>query len=307
MCLSNCIAVRARPCVSLKRRSIHSIMKHRHIILFISSLALAISGGIFSSTSAHAAELPSLVNTAIAKEESVRHTQDATPELTIEQRKDILAEIITASQSEVKNLQEKLTILDLDEDWSLARKQFLTRLATSSAYYSSLEDRLTRETVTLDEVKSIAKELRDWRETVYTPELKVAGNMLLIYQTDDVRRIVQARNEKIANDIKKLDRQKLVNTDTLKKYLGQADKSIKNAAVLNTKAKELYFIETIEPLQSRTLHQEALTEVITPTDAVIAEEPIDTQDQVRELSKEALKELKSAYELFFKMNDRIRK
>ncbi|HAL24222.1 MAG: hypothetical protein UY31_C0038G0008 [Candidatus Wolfebacteria bacterium GW2011_GWE1_48_7] len=282
-------------------------MKHRHIILFISSLALAISGGIFSSTSAHAAELPSLVNTAIAKEESVRHTQDATPELTIEQRKDILAEIITASQSEVKNLQEKLTILDLDEDWSLARKQFLTRLATSSAYYSSLEDRLTRETVTLDEVKSIAKELRDWRETVYTPELKVAGNMLLIYQTDDVRRIVQARNEKIANDIKKLDRQKLVNTDTLKKYLGQADKSIKNAAVLNTKAKELYFIETIEPLQSRTLHQEALTEVITPTDAVIAEEPIDTQDQVRELSKEALKELKSAYELFFKMNDRIRK
>ncbi|KKU76870.1 MAG: hypothetical protein UY00_C0001G0005 [Candidatus Wolfebacteria bacterium GW2011_GWA1_47_6] len=282
-------------------------MKHRHIILFISSLALAISGGIFSSTSAHAAELPSLVNTAIAKEESFRHTQDATPELTIEQRKDILAEIITASQSEVKNLQEKLTILDLDEDWSLARKQFLTRLATSSAYYSSLEDRLTRETVTLDEVKSIAKELRDWRETVYTPELKVAGNMLLIYQTDDVRRIVQARNEKIANDIKKLDRQKLVNTDTLKKYLGQADKSIKNAAVLNTKAKELYFIETIEPLQSRTLHQEALTEVITPTDAVIAEEPIDTQDQVRELSKEALKELKSAYELFFKMNDRIRK
>ena len=282
-------------------------MKHRHIILFISSLALAISGGIFSSTSAHAAELPSLVNTAIAKEESVRHTQDATPELTIEQRKDILAEIITASQSEVKNLQEKLTILDLDEDWSLARKQFLTRLATSSAYYSSLEDRLTRETVTLDEVKSIAKELRDWRETVYTPELKVAGNMLLIYQTDDVRRIVQARNEKIANDIKKLDRQKLVNTDTLKKYLGQADKSIKNAAVLNTKAKELYFIEPIEPLQSRTLHQEALTEVITPTDAVIAEEPIDTQDQVRELSKEALKELKSAYELFFKMNDRIRK
>lgn len=287
-------------------------MKHPRITLLISSFAIAISGGLFSISSANAAELlPSFVNTAVAKEESIRQAQDKIQDaLTLEQRKTILTEIVTASQNEVKNLTEKLTALDLGDDWNLAREQFLARLATSSEYYTSLEKRLDQSALSLDEVKAIASELKDWRESTYTPELKAAGNMILIYQTDDVRRIVQSRNEKIANDIKKLDRQKLVNTDTLKKYLAQADKSIKNAAALNAKAKDLYFKETVQPLQPKTL--KAIEQVDQIDTAISSESPThqetqDVQDTIRDLAKESIKELKAAYELFFKMNDRIRK
>lgn len=279
-------------------------MNHSRITILISSFAIAISGSFLFASAASAAELlPSFVNTAVAKEE----TRDT---LTLEQRKDILKEIVTASQSEVKNLTEKLAVLELSDDWNLAREQFLARLATSSEYYTSLEKRLGQEAVTLDEVKSIATELKDWRETVYTPELKAIGNMILVFQTDDVRRIVQSRNEKISNDIKKLDRQKLVNTETLKKYLAQSDKSIKNATILNAKAKDLYFKETIKPLQPKALkelEQESPIENTPVSDATQPEEVKDVQDEIRELSKESLKELKTAYELFFKMNDRIRK
>lgn len=289
-------------------------MKHLRITLLISSFAIAISGGLFSVSETHAAELlPSFINTAVAKEE----TQET---LTLEQRTAILKEIVSASQNEVKNLTEKLTALELGDDWNIARELFLTRLATSSEHYTSLEKQLGQETISLEEVKTIAKDLKDWRETVYTPELKVVGNMILIFQTDDVRRIVQARNEKIASDIKKLDRQKLVNTDTLKKYLAQADKSIKNATALNAKAKELYFTETVEPLQPKTLQELGQESLIENTPASEASQPeeakdvsssakatADKQDEIRELAKESLKELKNAYELFFKMNDRIRK
>lgn len=289
-------------------------MKHPRIILLISSFAIAISGGLFSVSKTHAAELlPSLINTAVAKEETL-------DTLTLEQRTAILKEIVSASQDEVKNLAEKLATLELNDDWSLARELFMTKLATSSEYYTSLEKQLEQKTITLEEVKVIAKDLKDWRETVYTPELMIAGNMILIFQTDDVRRIVQARNEKIASDVKKLDRQKLVNTDTLKKYLAQADRSIKNATVLNARAKAIYFKEIIEPLQPKALkdsEQEPPVEntptpdTIQPEEAKIvpsvAKAMADKQDEIRELAKESLKELKTAYELFFKMNDRIRK
>lgn len=280
-------------------------MKHSRTILLISSLALALSSNLFSLPAANASELlPSFVNTASA--------QDKPQEtLTIDQRKDILKEIIFASQDEIKSLTDALDKLELTNDWNLAREQFLTQLATSSERYAMLEKQLSRKDLTLEEVKTIAKDLKDWRESVYSPELKTAGNMILIYQTEDVRRIVQARNEKINNDIKKLDRQKLVNTETLKKYLAQADKSIKNATALNTKAKDLYFKETVAPLQPKD--KEKTEKAESETNELLSSEPTDSkevkevQDEVRDLSKEALKELKAAYELFFKMNDRIRK
>ena len=282
---------------------------------------------MLSVPSTHAAELlPSFINTAVAKE-------DNTDTLTADERKAILHEIISSSQSEIENLKDKLTALTLDDNWNRAREQFLDKLATSSDYYNSLGKQLDRESITLDDIKLHAKELKERRETIYAPELKVIGNLILIFQTDDILRVVQARNEKIANDIKKLDRQKLVNTDTLKKYLAQADKSIKNARILNNKAKDAYYQEVVEPLQPKDTTEQAVDEVrpallmksleisTTPAESAadkpsvktIEEKPAvvktmaDKQDDIRDLSKDSLKELKTAYELFFKMNDRIRK
>ena len=272
---------------------------------------------MLSVPSTHAAELlPSFINTAVAKE-------DNTDTLTADERKAILHEIISSSQSEIENLKDKLTALTLDDNWNRAREQFLDKLATSSDYYNSLGKQLDRESITLDDIKLHAKELKERRETIYAPELKVIGNLILIFQTDDILRVVQARNEKIANDIKKLDRQKLVNTDTLKKYLAQADKSIKNARILNNKAKDAYYQEVVEPLQPKDTTEQAVDEVrpallmkpleISATPAGSTEDkPVvktmeEKQDDIRDLSKDSLKELKTAYELFFKMNDRIRK
>ena len=276
-------------------------MNHHRIIL-ISSFAIALTGGfLLSIQKTQAAELiPSIINVAMAKEET-------TDTLSLDQRKALLQDIVTTSQTEIQNLKDALNDLKLDGAWDSARDQFLTQLATSTEYYASLGKRVGEKDVTLDDIKTIAKELKDWRENVYTVQLKAAGNMILIFQTDDVRRIVQSRNEKISDDIKKLDRQKLVNTDTLKKYLSQADKSIKNATALNAKAKDLYYKESIAPLQPKDAREPDESDIETATSSPSLQEPSDRQDDIRDLSKEALKELKNAYELFFKMNDRIRK
>ena len=116
----------------------------------------------------------------------------------------------------------------------------------------------------------------------------------------------------ISNDLKKLDRQKLVNTDTLKKYLTQAEKSIGTARDLNDKAKDLYYAASVIPFQQpkdEIKSPEAQDMEKAPKEAVTTTDPQDkdVQDQIRDLSKESLKELKTAYELFFRMNDRIRK
>ena len=277
-------------------------MDHSRITLLISSFTIAILGGLFVTVpSAQAAELPaSLINTAIAKEEDV---------LTADQRKAILKEIISSSQSEIDNLTATLNDLKLDEAWGVARDHFVATLATSSEYYASLETRLNKEDVPLEEIKSIAADLKTWRETTYSPALKEAGNLILIFQTEAVHGVVQLRSVKIGNDIKKLDRQKLVNTEVLKKYLAQAEHSIKNARTLTNKAKDVYFIESIAPLQPKQKAAaksatSTVDETLTPAEDTT---PTDPQDQVRDLAKESIKELKTAYELFFKMNDRIRK
>ncbi|OGM94713.1 hypothetical protein A2524_02345 [Candidatus Wolfebacteria bacterium RIFOXYD12_FULL_48_21] len=279
-------------------------MKHTRITLFISSFAIAIFGGLFmSAPSAQATEITaSLINTAIAKEESAET-------LTAEQRKAILKEVISASQNEIKTLTDTLNDLKLDDAWSLARDHFVATLATSSKYYAGLEARLAKEDISLDEIKAIATDLKAWRETTYTPALKETGNLILIIQTETVHGVVQLRAIKIGNDIKKLDKQKLVNTDALKKYLTQAEHSLKNAKILTDKAKGIYFTTSVAPLQPKKEVSAEELKPIAPQEQSPAEElaEIDSQDQVRDLAKESLKEIKAAYELFFKMNDRIRK
>jgi len=256
-----------------------------------------------SAPSAQATEITaSLINTAIAKEESAET-------LTAEQRKAILKEVISASQNEIKTLTDTLNDLKLDDAWSLARDHFVATLATSSKYYAGLEARLAKEDISLDEIKAIATDLKAWRETTYTPALKETGNLILIIQTETVHGVVQLRAIKIGNDIKKLDKQKLVNTDALKKYLTQAEHSLKNAKILTDKAKGIYFTTSVAPLQPKKEVSAEELKPIAPQEQSPAEElaEIDSQDQVRDLAKESLKEIKAAYELFFKMNDRIRK
>lgn len=293
-------------------------MKHPRIILIISSFAIAIASGfIFSAPETKAAELlPSLINTANAKEEAVHQTQDKTQDtLTPDERKAILQAIVSSSQDEIKNLRDALAGLQLDDAWSIARDRFLDTLATSSDYYKKIGERLDQKNIPLDEIKATATELKTWRETTYTPQSKEMGNLILVFQSENVHNVVQIRDTKISNDIKKLDRQKLVNTDTLKKYLSQAEKSIANAQVLNNKAKDLYYAVSVAPLQPKknaATSTESSTEdaMVTPDIAPlpdIKEPKKDPQDEVRDLSKDSLKELKTAYELFFKMNDRIRK
>lgn len=300
-------------------------MKHSRTIITISSFAIAIlSGAFLFGSPAYAAEPSySLINTAVAKEATSAQAQDKSADvLTTEQRIAILKEIIASAQDEITTLTDKLNALHLDDQWSLAKDHFISTLATSSDYYAKLSERIDKKDISLEDVKSIAKDLKDWRESTYTPELKEAGNLILIFQTDTVRSVVEVRDTKISNDLKKLDRQKLINTDALKKYLSQAEASIKHAKDLNSKAKDLYFAVSVSPLQPKAELKSAdrqleiktlLDEVATPDtnaqkDLSPTPEPVvDPQDTIRDLAKDSIMELKTAYELFFKMNDRIRK
>lgn len=282
-------------------------MKHHRTIFAVSSFAIALLGGVvFAVPAAHASELlPSFINTAVAKE--------TTPDiLTTDQRISILQEIASSSQDEIAGLTDKLKDLQLDDQWSIARDHFINALATSSEHYAKIGEQLNKKDISLDEVKTTAKDLKDWREAIYTPQLKEVGNLILVFQTESVRSIIEARDTMISNDLKKLDRQKLVNTDTLKKYLTQAEKSIGTARDLNDKAKDLYYAASVIPFQQpkdEIKSPEAQDMEKAPKEAVTTTDPQDkdVQDQIRDLSKESLKELKTAYELFFRMNDRIRK
>ena len=267
-------------------------------ILKISGIFLILLSATATSKICFAQTLDiSISKTALAKGEKTEESLD------LETRKKILTKIIDTAQSEINGLKEKLNSFDVNEDWQKIRDEFLNNLSNLQSYYQTLEEKFSGE-ITIEDIKIMAKELKDRREKNYTSELKKITNMILIFETEDILKIVNGRMNKISADVKKLAKQNLIKTDVLKIYLSQAEKHLKNAEGYKKDAKDLYF-KTIDGILGITEQQEATS---TEKETIIKKEDMtEIQDSIRNLIKESIMELRATYDIFFKMNDRIKK
>ncbi|MBI5401311.1 hypothetical protein HZB05_00565 [Candidatus Wolfebacteria bacterium] len=239
----------------------------------------------------------SINKTALAKEKNTEKSLD------LDARKNILNKIIDTAQSEINGLKEKLNDFDLNEDWQKIRNEFLNNLSDLQSYYQTLEEKISGE-ITIEDVKIMAKELKNWREKNYTFELKKITNMILIFETENILKIAGGRMDKISADVKKLAKQNIIKTDVLKIYLSQAEKHLENAEGYKKDAKDLYF-KTMNNIFGITEQQEATS---TEKETIIKKEDVkEIQDSIRNLIKESITELRATYDIFFKMNDKIKK
>mgnify|MGYP001564361056 CR=1 FL=1 len=223
-------------------------------------------------------------------------------ELDIESRKQILINVLEFSKNEVSSLKDGLLNLKLDNDtWQQIRDEFLNKLSSFSDYYQGAEDKInsTSSPLTIDDVKSLASALKDWRENTYSPELDKIINMLLIFGTDNLLKTTQSRFDKISSDVKKLDKQHFVKTDALKNYLSQADKHLKNMKRSIDGAKKIFLKSIINSDAKNTSDKD----VVKSADIKTQE---NSQDTIRKMAKDSLKELKITYEIFFSMNNNMK-
>lgn len=269
-------------------------------LIFLSSksaLASNENGSWISSVEAASSDTPS---------------DSSTKDLDIDARKQILISVLESSQTEISDLKDSLSSIDTnDDDWNKIKNSLLDTLSGFQDYYQKDEDKIndTDSPITLDEIKTLAKDLKDWRENTYSPELDKITNMILIFKTDDFLNITQSRFDKISSDVKKLDKQKLIKTDSLKSYLKQADSHLKNIKTLNDTAKKLFLKSMLPaPTDESSTSTQSLNDASknSASDNQTAQTQEDVQGTIRKIVKDSLKELKTTYEIFFLMNDKIK-
>ncbi len=251
------------------------------------------------------------IGTALAKDNKASS-------LDLEARKKLLDRVSKNTKSEISGLEDKLNSLDLSDDWAKIKDKFLSDLADFGSYNDSFDAKATDSTTTLDQIKALAKELKDWRETTYTPELKDISNMTFIFDLENMLGISHDRFDKISSDVNKLDSQGIIKTDTLKKYLAQAQKSLDNADGFKNDAKDLFLKSMSDfagiPEVASSTQQEAtstgqtdqLKKNQTP-DLNIRQTAPEIQNSITNSLKDSIKEIKATYDIFFQMNDTIKK
>jgi hypothetical protein len=263
-------------------------------------LTLAIIPSVFKTQTAKAA----IIDTVLAKDASNLPTS-----LDLDARKKILNKVLDTTQTEVEGLKNKLNGIDLDDDWNIIRDGFLSNLADFKSYNESFSKKVNSDTITTEEIKNLAKDMIDWREKNYTPKLKEITNMTFIFDEESLLKIAQGRLDKISSDIKKLSKQNYINTNKLKTLLPKAEKSLNKSTSYQNEAKDLFiksFADFIKAKNENASSTEKEAAIIIPADEK-QETPIEIQDSIRNLLKNSLTEIKNTYDIFFQMNNEIKK
>lgn len=246
-------------------------------VLFFSHYSISLAAGISSST-------------------------DIT-ELNLEDRKELLIDVLNSSHAETNELKNYLADLQTSNDrWKEIKENLLDKLSNFDDHYQSVKDKINNSTstITLEEVKKTARELKEWQENVYAPETDRVINAVLILKANNFLDTTQNRFDKVSTDIKKLEKQKLIKTASLKKYLSDISRHLNNISDSIGGAENMYLTSSvINGENSATSTQENAGR----ENSVASQE---NQNIIRKMIQNSLKELKVTYEIFFQINNKIK-
>ena len=259
----------------------------------------------------------------------------------IQIRKEALGKITSLSLLEIKNLKDKINSLDFESDAQTAIKErFLEILDNNKKYSEELKIKTENEKITLEEVKNLAQEYKDWREDNYNNYVKKLTVFILAFQEKNVLKTANTRLEKIMTDLKKLETAKILKKEDTSKFINSAMKSLANAQIFNSKAekiiigiikKDILDVATSTPASVATSTSE-LIETATTTPEKLIIKPVEEslasstvkltatapmvstsspreiileEDNAQILIEKSLKEIKNAYNNFISISIKV--
>lgn len=214
--------------------------------------------------------------------------------------------------AETRDVRVKLFLVEdfSNKDLIRWRNKKVTILTDAIKYYDAEKKLIenNEKSMTIDDVKNIAKDFKDIRDTKYVGAIEEVKEFVLITQEKSSVDVAKSRINKILYDVKN------INSDKLKNLSDKAAKSIKDAEDINNQANDLFWSKYINP-QPETNYVSATT-----TDAIIntetstestdntgqgSEEPIPPS--IKDLVKNSLLNIKDAYQTFIEMSSLVRK
>ncbi|MDO8443220.1 MAG: hypothetical protein Q7S81_03140 [bacterium] len=249
----------------------------------------------------------------------------------IQIRKEALGKITNLSLVEIKNLESRINSFNFKSDaQTQIKERFLEILDNNKKYSEDLKVKTESDELTLEEVKNLAQEYKDWRDENYNKYVKKLTVFILTFQEKNVLETANTRLEKIMLDLKKLESAKLIKKEDTWKYIDSAMKSLTNAQIFNSNAEKI-IIGAIEKdiINIATSTPEIITGIATTTPEKIEEliaKPIEEslasstaklatttpikiiteEDAAQTLIEKSLQEIKNAYNSFISISNKVK-
>lgn len=167
-------------------------------------------------------------------------------------RKNALGKVFELTLTEIKELKKKLDAIndrDLRPELLVLKTKFSDLL---NSYAKEIADRvkpLSDIRFTLNDVRIIAGDFKDWRANEYDPETKVILNFLLVVQGRNILNVAENRFERIAVDVKKIENAFHLEVPVFQPYLDRSSKKLGLARRAEEGAQEL-FLESVNNLDN---------------------------------------------------------
>jgi len=265
---------------------------------FVTSLVLATLVGIIGN--------PFLVSGQESPDTLLAISDDQT--LSEEERfvkaEDGIMLALTLAIEKVAELTLTLEEREFDEDSreNELKSSFLKSLDEYGLYYSAkLEE--TQTLTTLEDTQTLAQEVKDYRDTTYSPEVEGIVQFILVFYIEDVTNIASERLEKISGDIETLESLGLIERDKFKDQLSEASSLLEEANSLREKARDM-ILDT--PVGEDEAIVEEATEAPTATGTEILtnaeESDVDEESMPANTVGKSLNNVKVVYEIFLEIS-----
>ena len=218
-------------------------------------------------------------------------------------RQKTFYKVMELSRAELKNLNENLNGLKTDKDSDYAKKkdEFLKKLSEFEIYDKEVEEEISK-TKTVEDLKNLAVDFKNWREEAHNPQVQIMMNFSLILKQKEILATTTERFEKIEKDVKKLTDLGLEQKQQLNSLLDLAKNRLNLANDSFQKAKTILddYLYATSTLSTST------TSTSTTSTSTTTEKQFNNLE-FQELIKESFEKIKEVYEIFLKMSGLARK
>jgi len=224
---------------------------------------------------AQSEELEILRAEAIEKTSAVSGTQNSSEEIV--SRKEALQKIFTFSSEEIRELLIKDRLLEIakgTDNYADYAKILIKNLTGYQEYIGNLTKNLENEKLTLEEVKKIAADFKEWRMADYDRDIRSTIDLLLFDRGQRALQITKNRFEKIHTDVLKLE------------VLAQAEKGLFTEAIAKVEAS----LEKVTALQeaARTQFEKQIPKTAEEKSTEEVESVQDIEEESALVEKDAL-------------------
>ena len=166
--------------------------------------------------------------------------ENLAPEEKLAKAKEDLAKALDLSLKKVESLKSRLNELNFPENSreQALKRQALNDLDAYADYYNKARENLDK-AEGLDEVKDLAKQIKEYRDATYIPGVEKIVRFISVFYNEEVLGVANDRFNKIEADVKKLDKLGVIKESDFRKRLDEANTLLKESVDLQGEAKKL--------------------------------------------------------------------